>query len=292
MHEHNQASYPRPYIPAEQLNQLNDDGLLERSAPVLDSLARLLIREPGDQPVSVTVVPPNSSGSPSHRRTTVLVSQNPGVPAAVSIQLEIIIEYLSAARKLYLSERVDKRTIELTSPSEESPTDTPLQRELMELERALHRYCWAKEKRRLIKDGRHSLFKELVLNVYGVAADSLPELAEEVAEREALNALQNITLDEKELVGETACLIADLTSLLGGDPPPPPTSSDDPEGNKVVAPLLPVMHRLDTLASDPACRLSGRCATPTLQNSWLGSDVWRRPSGTPTRPRRRSRRSP
>ncbi|RDX47173.1 hypothetical protein OH76DRAFT_798535 [Lentinus brumalis] len=215
-----------------------DNKILRRSAPVLDSLARLLVSEESDQIVSVTLVPPDGDDPAEF-----FVAENGRIPIAAAGQLTTIVRHLRTARTLYVQAGMPKAG-EITLELEAEPT--PLTSELLRLERALHRHCWNKERRRLVKDGRVRRFEELVEDVCGVPAGSRVDLAPK--ERAALEALQGV--GEADLTALESTL-ASLTVLeTSFKIPPDAAATVDGTTQRFVDVVVDHMRQLDGEASE------------------------------------------
>ncbi|TFK87028.1 hypothetical protein K466DRAFT_663331 [Polyporus arcularius HHB13444] len=221
-----------------------DNKILRRSAPVLDSLARLLISEESDQIVSVTLVPPDGDDPPEF-----FVAENGRIPVAAAEQLTTIVRHLRTARTLYVQgggglPKAGGITLQLAHPDEAEPT--LLTSELLRLERALHRHCWNKEQRRLVKDGRVRRFEELVEDVRGVPAGSRGDLAPK--ERAALEALQGVGEADLTTLESTLASLKMLETSFKSSPDSAATV--DGTTHRFVDVLIDHMRQLDGEASE------------------------------------------
>ncbi|RPD60660.1 hypothetical protein L226DRAFT_369453 [Lentinus tigrinus ALCF2SS1-7] len=206
-YEENTGSHP----PHSEVNDFDLDAHwdMERSTPSLDSLARLLIHQDRKQIVSIGLILPDIT-STSQGPAEFLVAQNGGVSARVTEQLKSIIALLTEARALYVQDYdAGQRPILLSER-------TPLIAKLKELALSLHRHCWEKERRQVMKDSRCYRFHCLVEDVLGASADSRVDLSLE--ERTALQALQDAPPSHHAVLKEVRDVMYFIKALLSKGP--------------------------------------------------------------------------
>ncbi len=110
----------------------------------------------------------------------------------------------------------------------------------------MHRHCWTKEQRRLVKDGRVRRFEELVEDVRGIPAGSRVDLAPK--ERAALEALQGVgEADLTTLESTLASLTVLETSFKS---PPDAAATVDGTTQGFVDVVVDHMRQLDGEASE------------------------------------------
>ncbi|RPD75914.1 hypothetical protein L226DRAFT_612185 [Lentinus tigrinus ALCF2SS1-7] len=243
-----------PHESQLNLNNLDsEDRVLKRYAPLLDSLARLLICEERNQVVSVALVLPELTPT-SQGPAEFLVAHDGCVSPQVVDHLKAIITLLREARLLYVQEVGDrgmppKLSIPTLDASQKSGLETPLMEKLQGLERSLHRYCWAKERRRVTKDDRYGCFHRLVDAATGVSdqpANRTPK------EHTALQNLREASSTHRAALQEVYDALSLINELLSEDPDA--HHAFIPESSTALDKLIAAMRIVSHNASDKSLK--------------------------------------
>ncbi|RPD59441.1 hypothetical protein L227DRAFT_612023 [Lentinus tigrinus ALCF2SS1-6] len=155
------------------------DKRLKHYAPVLDSLARLLVNQPGKQVYAVAIVPP----SLEEPNALVLVGEDAQrVPKDVVSHLEYLLKAVCAAGATVRKSPPLSQIIPTYIPEN---TEDPLLKQLLAMEVAVYRHSWVKVKRRSEKYGWSKAFLDVCA---AVLSPSPPQLIS----REALTVLEEL----------------------------------------------------------------------------------------------------
>ena len=166
-----------------------DNKLLIRYAPVLDSLARLLVYQKMQQVVAIALRP---AGEFEDEPPAFFIAQNRNVTVKLNNRLKSLLDHL---RTIY---QLRRRIYGSSSPPTLNDAEVPLEHDAQlqsaygEGECDVLYYSYRKIQARFTKNNRHKSFLNLVAEVDGLPVDDRADFGENTAARESLKRLQDL----------------------------------------------------------------------------------------------------
>ncbi|KZV62677.1 hypothetical protein PENSPDRAFT_758539 [Peniophora sp. CONT] len=156
--------------------------IVKRQAGVLNSLAYLLLSRAQKQVVAIGVRHCTINGQAGFEY---LIAENSNTPETATVHLENIFEKLREVKALRTENGGSPRIPTIFT----SDTRSPLELKVIDFEKMVVRYSWAKLKQRIKKNSRHMNFLNTAHDVCGPSAEKHDGFADD-DERDLLHSLQ------------------------------------------------------------------------------------------------------
>ena len=166
-----------------------DDKLLKRYAPVLDSLARLLVHQKGQPVVAVAFRP---AGEFEEKPPAFIIAQNRNVETKLKDRLKSLLDHLRTIYQLRRSIYGSSSPPTLNEAEVSLEEDGRLEQACAAGECDVLYYSYRKIQARFTKNNRHKSFLNLVAEVHGLPVDDRADFGENTAARESLKRLQDL----------------------------------------------------------------------------------------------------